>query len=167
MSADQIPSHNPGEGREDMWGIKRRDRRWFQLFTLLGGVIGSAVLTWLELAYRADNATPNVVMRNILLGIGASFIAAGFLSWGLLHIKEVIVSIADWIRESTERRRQRLRDEVKQELLAELGLEVPEGAVLESPQPPKSGSRRDAYLEGYRDAQRGHPLNPPTEESDV
>ena len=77
------------------------------------------------------------------------------------------MSIADWIRKDAERRQQRFRDKVKQELLEELGLDVPEDAVLEAPQPSASGSRRDAYLEGYQDARLGRPSNPPIEESDA
>ena len=102
----------PPEGRgsrEDMWGIRRRDSRWFQVLTLIGGAAGSIGLTMLQIKHRSD--TPDAVALNILLGIGASFIAAGFVAWGLLQIKELIMAIADWIREATEKRRQRIRAE--------------------------------------------------------
>ena len=80
---------------------------------------------------------PNAVIRNIVLGVGASFIAAGFVSWGLLHIKEMLMAIADWIREATERRRQRIRT----------------AAIAEG------------YRRGYEDAVRGKPPEVPMEQT--
>ena len=97
--------------RETIWGINRKDRRWFQLMTLLGGTGGSATLVWLTLRYRADDDTPDVVAFSILLAIGASFVAAGFVAWSLLQVKEIAMPIGDWIREANERRRRRIRDE--------------------------------------------------------
>jgi hypothetical protein len=115
--------------RETIWGISPKDRQWFQLLTLIGGVAGSVILTRLEIVHGSDGATPNEMARNILLGIGASFVAAGFIAWGLLQAKELIMAIADWIREATERRRKRLREE----------------------------GRREGYERGYEDAQKGKP----------
>lgn len=58
--------------RETIWGINPKDRPWFQLLTLIGGIAGSVILTLLELDYRSGNATPSEVARNIVLGISAS-----------------------------------------------------------------------------------------------
>ena len=102
---------NRYEDRDNLWGIDSNDRRWFQALTLAGGVIASIMMAFLEIEYRAGDATPNTVARNILLSIGASFVAAGFVSWAILQAKELTMAIADWIREATERRRQRLRRE--------------------------------------------------------
>ena len=102
---------NRYEDRDNLWGIDSNDRRWFQALTLAGGVIASIMMAFLEIEYRAVDAAPNTVARNILLSIGASFVAAGFVSWAILQAKELTMAIADWIREATERRRQRLRDE--------------------------------------------------------
>ena len=33
------------ESREAIWGIDPKDRQWFQLLTLIGGIAGSVVLT--------------------------------------------------------------------------------------------------------------------------
>ena len=77
---------------------------------------------------------PNVVGRNILLSIGAGFVAAGFVSWAILQAKELTMAIADWIREATEKR--------KRELVAE--------------------ARREGYLMGYGDGSEGKPPRPPT-----
>ena len=87
---------------------------------------------------RGFAATPNVVERNILLSIGASFVAAGFVSWAILQAKELMMAIADWIREATERRRERLRDEGRRE------------------------GRGEGYLMGYEDRDKGKPPRPPT-----
>ena len=40
--------------------------------------------------------------------------AAGFVSWAILQAKELTMAIADWIREATERRRDRIIAEVVQ-----------------------------------------------------
>lgn len=97
--------------RESIWGISPKDRRWFQFLTLIGGVSGSVVLTLLEWNSTGSGHTSSEIARNIVLGIGASFVASGFISWGLLQAKELIMPIGDWIREANERRRQRLRQE--------------------------------------------------------
>lgn len=101
---------NRSADREAIWGINSKDRRWFQLMTLLGGAGGSVTSVWLTLRYRADD-TPDAVAFRILLAIGASFVAAGFVAWSLLQVKEIAMPIGDWIREANERRRRRLRDE--------------------------------------------------------
>ena len=131
----------PPEGRgsrEDMWGIRRRDGRWFQVLTLIGGTAGSIGLTVLQIKHRSAADTPDAVALNILLGVGASFIAAGFVSWGLLQIKELIMAIADWVREATEKRRQRIRAEGIAEGVAE------------------------GYRRGYQDATQGKPPEVPS-----
>ena len=94
--------------RETIWGINRKDRPWFQLLTLLGGLAGAVTLTMLELEYRPPDATPNTTGLNIVLGIGGSFVAAGFIAWGLLQTKELAMSIANWINDRRARNRARL-----------------------------------------------------------
>ena len=94
--------------RETIWGINRKDRPWFQLLTLLGGLAGAVTLTMLELEYRPPDATPNTTGLNIVLGIGGSFVAAGFIAWGLLQIKELAMSIANWINDRRARNRAKL-----------------------------------------------------------
>ena len=126
---------NRYDERDNLWGIDSNDRRWFQALTLAGGVIASIIMAFLEIEYRANDATPNTVARNILLSIGASFVAAGFVSWAILQAKELTMAIADWIREATEKRRQRLRDE----------------------------GRIEGYDMGYDDGAEGKPRRPTTE----
>ena len=92
----------------------------------------------MEIEYRAIDAAPNAVARNILLSIGASFVATGFVSWAILQAKELTMAIADWIREATERR--------KRELVSE---------ALER-------GRGEGYDMGYDDRDKGKPLQPPT-----
>ena len=126
---------NRYEDRDNLWGIDSNDRRWFQALTLAGGVIASIMMVFLEIEYRAGDAAPNTVARNILLSVGASFVAAGFVSWAILQAKELTMAIADWIRDATERRRQRLRDE----------------------------GRIEGYDMGYDDGAEGKPRRPTTE----
>ena len=125
---------NRSADRETIWGIDRKDRRWFQLMTLLGGIGGSVTVVWLTLRYRAGDDTPDAVAFSILLAIGASFVAAGFVAWSLLQVKEIAMPIGDWIREANERRRQRIRDEGKAEGIA-LGYRRGYGDAIEGKPP--------------------------------
>ena len=96
--------------------------------------------------YRAGD-TPDAVAFSILLAIGASFVAAGFVAWSLLQMKEIAMPIGDWIREANERRRQRIRAEAIAEGMAE-GI-------------------AQGYRRGYEDAVQGKPPEvPPPGEAD-
>ena len=123
--------------REAIWGISPRDRQWLQLLTLIGGISGSVILTQLELLH--GTLTPNETGRNILLGISASFVASGFAGWGILQVKEFLMSIADWLKTINEKNREKLRQEGTKR-----GLE-------------------QGYELGYRDASEGKPKQPPTQ----
>ena len=118
-----------GSDRETIWGISRKDRPWFQSVTLLGGISGLVILTLLGLMYRPDDGTPSELALSIVLGIGASFVASGFIAWGLLQIKELTMSIAHWINERRARNREKLLEQ----------------------------GREEGYGLGYEDAQNGRP----------
>ena len=120
--------------RETIWGIDPKDRQWFQLLTLIGGTAGSVILTQLEVSH--GSAAPNQAALNITLGIGASFVASGFIAWGLLQAKELTMAIADWIREATARKRERLIQQAIQQ----------------------------GYEQGYADGQQGKPKQPPADD---
>ena len=83
-------------------------------------------------------------MLNILLGIGASF-----ASWDILQIKEVIMAIADWIRERTARNREKFRAEVMQE-----GFELGRAEG-------RTEGRAEGYHLGYDDGRQGNPPQHP------
>ena len=120
-------------------------------------------------------AAPNAVARNILLSVGASFVAAGFVSWAILRAKELTLSysargyrwrailrakeltmaIADWMREAPERRRERIIAEVVQS--------------DEYRQVYDEGFRQglvEGYLMGYEDRDKGKPRRPPSSRAD-
>ena len=150
---------NRYDERDNLWGIDSNDRRWFQALTLAGGVIASIIMAFLEIEYRAGDATPNTVARNILLSIGASFVAAGFVSWAILQAKELTMAIADWIREATEKRRQRLRDEGRNQGLIE---GIRQGRSEGRSEGLIEG-RGEGYDMGYDDRDMGKPRRrPPT-----
>ncbi len=134
--------------REAIWGIAPQDRPWFQLLTLMGGLTGAVTLTLMELDSLSNGAPPKQVARNITLGIGASFVASGFIAWGLLQAKEMTMSIADLIRDASEKRREKWRQEARDEMQNEVQVARLEG-------------RREGYLEGYTDSQEGKPPGPP------
>ena len=102
------------EDRESIWGIARKDRAWFQALTLVGGVALSIMTVYLDLAYRPADATPNVVARSIVVGVGASFVASGFVAWGVLQAKELMMAVADLIRDFAEKRRQKWAAEAEE-----------------------------------------------------
>ena len=91
-------------------------------------------------------AAPNAVARNILLSVGASFVAAGFVSWAILQAKELTMAIADWIRDANEKR--------KRELVAE--------ALERGRSEGRIEGRGEGYLMGYEDRDKGKPPRPPT-----
>ena len=128
--------------RETIWGINPKDRRWFQLLTLIGGTAGSVILTQLEVS--DGGVASSQAARNIVLGIGASFVASGFISWALLQAKELIMAIADWIRQDAARRK--AAHEERQERLIQEAIQQ---------------GRQEGYVQGYADAQQGKPKQPP------
>ena len=154
------PNRRDDDERETFWGINRKDRRWFQVMTLVGGTTGSVVLTVLQLKYRTDEDTPDILALNILLGIGASFAAAGFTSWDILQIKEVIMAIADWIRERTARNREKFRAEVEQNVREALRQEMRE-TLQEGIAQGRAEGRAEGYHLGYDDGRQGNPPQPP------
>ena len=140
----------PDDDRETIWGINRKDRRLFQALTLTGGNAGSIAVTILQLKYRSLDDTPDTIALNIILGIGASFVASGFISWDLVQIKEVSMAVADWIRDRNARNRERWRAEGRAE-----GRD--EGRVE---------GRDEGYYIGYSDGKEGNPQRPPSGRAD-
>ena len=143
--------------RETIWGISPSDRKWFQVLTLLGGTSGSVILTVLELSHRSPGAAPNEVALNILLGIGASFVASGFVSWGLLQAKELTMSMADWIREQTRKHRERLLEEGRQQGRKEAREEAREEGRIQG----REEVLREIYGPDYSESQEMNPPQPP------
>ena len=141
---------HPDDDRETIWGINRKDRRLFQALTLTGGNAGSIAVTVLQLKYRSPDDTPDTIALNIILGIGASFVASGFIAWDLVQIKEVGMAVADWIRDRNARNRERWRAEGRAE-----GRD--EG---------RAEGRGEGYYIGYSDAQEGIPQRPPSGNAD-
>ena len=137
---------NRYDERDNLWGIDSNDRRWFQALTLAGGVIASIIMAFLEIEYRANDAGPNMVARNILLSIGASFVAAGFVSWAILQAKELTMAIADWIRDANEKR--------KRELVAE--------ALERGRREGRIEGHNEGYDMGYDDRDQGKPRRRPS-----
>ena len=143
--------------RESIWGIRPRDRGWFQLLTLIGGTSGSIILTVLELDSLASGTPAGEAARNLILGIGASFVASGFISWGVLQVKELPMLIADWIREATRKRRERWMEQGRQQGLEQGRQQGMEEGRLET--------LREIYGPDYPDSQENS-LQTPDGKSD-
>ena len=148
----------PDDDRETIWGINRKDRRLFQALTLTGGNAGSIAVTVLQLKYRSPDDTPDTIALNIILGIGASFVASGFVSWDLVQIKEISMAVADWIREHNARSRARNRERWRAEGRAEGRDEGRDEGRVEG--------RDEGYYIGYSDGKEGNPQRPPSGRAD-
>ena len=105
--------------RESIWGIDPRDRPWFQVLTLAGGVAGSIILTLLELDSLSVGGAPSEAARNIVLGIGASFVASGFIAWGILQAKDLTMPAGDILRRFAEKQREKWYEESRQQGIKE------------------------------------------------
>ena len=105
--------------RESIWGIDPRDRPWFQVLTLAGGVAGFIILTLLELDSLSVGGAPSEAARNIVLGIGASFVSSGFIAWGILQAKDLIMPAGDILRRFAEKQREKWYEESRQQGIKE------------------------------------------------
>ena len=147
--------------RESLWGIRPEDRKWFQLFTVLGGVTGSVILAVLELDSPSGGAAPAETARNIVLGTGATFVASGFIAWGFLQVREIMSSFAAWIRSNTKKREDRLLERGREEGI-ELGIEqgIEQGIEKGIEQGRRQGREetlREIYGQDYVDPQGDKP----------
>ena len=141
------------EYRETIWGIRPDDRKWFESFTVIGGTAGSIVLAVLELNSVAAGTTQAETARNIALGIGASFVASGFIAWGLLQVKDYMSSLGDWIREKTKERRERWMEEAREE---GIGLGIVQG-IEQGRRQGREETLREIYGPDYVDPQEDKP----------
>ena len=117
---------------QTIWGINRADRNLFITMTVASGTALASTFAALAIAQRPPEQTEAQTLFLLIVGIPASFTATGTVSWAILNAKEVIMSIADSIRERTARRRKALRDEGREEGREEAMQEILE--ALESGQ---------------------------------
>ena len=143
--------------RETLWGIRPEDRKWFQIFTVVGGITGSVILALLELDSPPVGAAPAETARNIVLSIGASFVASGFVTWGSLQAREIMSSFAAWIRDNTKKRQERLLEQGREEGREEGRGEGREEGVAEGILIGREQILREIYGEDYAGSQEEHP----------
>ena len=117
---------------QTIWGINRADRNLFITMTVASGTALASTFAALAIAQRPPEQTEAQTLFLLIVGTPASFTATGTVSWAILNAKEVIMSIADSIRERTAKRRKAVRDEGLQEGRDEAMQEIL--AVLESGQ---------------------------------
>ena len=139
--------------RESIWGIDPKDRSWFQLLTLIGGIAGSIILTWLELDSLSVGGAPSEAARNIILGIGASFVASGFIAWGILQAKDLIMPAGDILRRFAEKQRDKWYEESRQQGIKEGREQGRAEGRLEA--------LREIYGPDYSESQDGGHSQPP------
>ena len=139
--------------RESIWGIDTRDRPWFQVLTLAGGVAGSIILTLLELDSLSVGGAPSEASRNIVLSIGASFVASGFIAWGILQAKDLIMPAGDILRRFAEKQREKWYEESRQQGIKEGREQGRAEGRLEA--------LREIYGPDYSESQDGGHSQPP------
>ena len=143
--------------RESIWGIDPRDRSWFQLLTLIGGIAGSTILTLLELDSLSVGGAPSEAARNIILGIGASFVASGFIAWGILQAKDLIMPAGDILRRFAEKQRDKWYEESRQQGIKE----GREQGIKEGRQQGRLEALREIYGPDYSESHGGGHSQPP------
>lgn len=147
--------------RESIWGIDPKDRPWFQLLTLIGGIAGSTILTLLELDSLSVGGAPSEAARNIILGIGASFVASGFIAWGILQAKDLIMPAGDILRRFAEKQRDKWYEESRQQGMKE----GRQQGIQEGREQGRAEGRlealREIYGPDYSDSQEGGRSQPP------
>ena len=89
------------------------------MLTLAGGIVGSIILTLLELDSLSVGGAPSEAARNIVLGIGASFVSSGFIAWGILQAKDLIMPAGDILRRFAEKQREKWYEESRQQGIKE------------------------------------------------
>ena len=104
---------------QTIWGINRADRNLFITMTVASGTALASTFAALAITQRPPEQTEAQTLFLLIVGTPASFTATGTVSWAILNAKEVIMSIADSIRERTAKRRKAVRDEGLQEGLQE------------------------------------------------
>lgn len=100
---------------QTIWGINRADRNLFITMTVASGTALASTFAALAITQRPPEQTEAQTLFLLIVGTPASFTATGTVSWAILNAKEVIMSIADSIRERTAKRRKAVRDEGLQE----------------------------------------------------
>ena len=121
---------------QTIWGINRADRNLFITMTVASGTALASTFAALAITQRPPEQTEAQTLFLLIVGTPASFTATGTVSWAILNAKEVIMSIADSIRERTAKRRKAVRDEGRQEGRDEAMQEIL--AALESGQGQKA-----------------------------
>ena len=100
---------------QTIWGINQADRNLFITMTVASGAALASAFAALAITQHPPEQTEADMMFRLIVGIPASFTATGTGSWAILNAKEVIMSIADSIRERTARRRKAVRDAGREE----------------------------------------------------
>ena len=100
---------------QTIWGINQADRNLFITMTVASGAALASAFAALAITQHPPEQTEADMMFRLIVGIPASFTATGTGSWAILNAKEVIMSIADSIRERTAKRRKAVRDEGREE----------------------------------------------------
>ena len=105
---------------QTIWGINRADRNLFITMTVASGTALASTFAALAITQRPPEQTEAQTLFLLIVGTPASFTATGMVSWAILNAKEVIMSIADSIRERTAKRRKAVRDEGRREAMQEI-----------------------------------------------
>ena len=111
---------------QSIWGINPADRSWFTALTGAGGTALAATITGTMLANRPADDTIDQLLLRLALTAATAYPAAGFITWTILGVKDLIMSFADDLRKRTARKvagyRQEGLQEGRREVLDELAV---------------------------------------------
>ena len=112
----QVP--NERKPQQTIWGINPKDRIWFTTITGIAGAAWSAIIVRGNIINREPKETLEATLTEIALGTAGAFASSGSGTWLILNVKDAVMSIAEAIRERTAKRREAIRNQTIQELIA-------------------------------------------------
>ena len=111
-------AQNEGKMQQTIWGINPKDRIWFTTITGIAGGAWSAIIIRGNTINREPKETLEATLTEIALGTAGAFASSGSGTWLILNVKDAVMSIAEAIRERTAKRREAIRNQTIQELIA-------------------------------------------------
>ena len=109
---------NERKPQQTIWGINPKDRIWFTTITGIAGAAWSAIIVRGNIINREPKETLEATLTEIALGTAGAFASSGSGTWLILNVKDAVMSIAEAIRERTAKRREAIRNQTIQELIA-------------------------------------------------
>ena len=126
MSQEPLQEPRP---TQTIWGINPKDRIWFTVIAAGGGTAWTVAIVVRTITSPAADDPIWTQLLDQRPTIAGTYAAAGFAAWGLLNIKDGLMSIGDRVREGTAKRRKAIQDQARNEGI-ELGIKQGEHRAI-------------------------------------